>query len=470
MATSPVRRILPRLAIPAFGLVSITLLATFYVTSEAVYHEAMTAVMVLPTAHPFVDWEEIPAAIECSSKGFNVYLHDPCFTAVQNSKFDYSPLWLRLTFIRYADGRTNVYGLSLALLFVLSLSFLPSLATANIKFVFLSLSAISSATAFAMERGNADLIMFLMILTGLLACGSSRLQIRLVGYAVITLASLLKFYPMVALILVIRERPAVFATVALMAAMTLGGLLLYCHQELVQMAVNIPSGILFHPLQFGAKDLPKGLEFVISKMAMKRFYPHASGIKAFGRVIYFALLLLLTAIALMTALRFGRHCRLPHVVGRLDVHESNFLFAGATLICGCFFANENALYRGIFFLLVLPGLLALADDSALPFGRAVLRTTCGLILFVLWFPFVQSLARVLIQSLAALVHLNGRGMDRQVRFAMWLCDQFAWWWIIAVLLGVVGAFAIDSDSFAALFRSSFDRCDIRLGRGKTLRC
>jgi hypothetical protein len=119
-----------------------------------------------------------------------------------------------LTFIRFAEGWTNLFGLSFAVVFFLSLTLMPLQRRGIFDFVIMLLSAISSATILLLERANADLIMFFMIILGVSACGSW-LPARLGGYSLITLAGLLKFYPMIALIITIRERPLIFATIAL---------------------------------------------------------------------------------------------------------------------------------------------------------------------------------------------------------------------------------------------------------------
>lgn len=450
MMTSRLRAIVLRFAIPAGGLVAIALSATLYVNFPQIYRRMMTTVIALPGPHPFIDWEEVAGAIECSSKGLDVYVNNPCFTAVA-TRFNYSPLWLRFRFIRHGNWWTNLFGLSFAVLFFLSLGVLPSPRAARFDLAITLFCAISSATIFAVERANADLIMFLMIVVGVFAC-SSRLPVRLFGYAVITLAGLLKFYPMAALIIAIRERLAVFAAIAFIAATALGGLVLSYHAELVRMTLNLPSGILFHPLQFSAYDIPNGLGVAVSKIATGLMHQDAARAKAIGQVIHNSLLLLLIAVTLVAAIWFERRCRLQHAVRQLDIREADFLLVGAAIICGCFFANENALYRGIFLLLALPGLLALAPELPLPFGRAALRATCVAIVFVLWFPFEQECVLLAFAALGKLVDVSYQRMDRLVRFVMWLGDQLSWWWIITVLLAVLGSLAINSELWSALSR------------------
>ena len=51
----------------------------------------------------------------------------------------------------------------------------------------------------------------------------------------------------------------------------------------------------------------------------------------------------------------GHRFRLQHAVARyLSAREADFFAAGGALICGCFFAGDNGLYRGIYFLFALP--------------------------------------------------------------------------------------------------------------------
>ena len=453
---SPLKAILRRLAIPACGLVSVALLAISYVDYSHIYRKAMTAIIVSPGPRPFVDWQEIPAAIRCWDNGIDVYVNNPCFTIVPNDVFNYSPLWLRITFIKYAEAWTNFFGLSFAALFFLSLSLLPPPRT-KFDFLITFFSAISSVTAFAVERANVDLVMFVMVVVGVLACGS-RLTLRLAGYAVITLGGLLKFYPMAALIMAIRERPVVFATVALAAIAALGGLVFSYDDEVRQMIRDLPLGALFHPfhpLEFSAYDLPNGLAVMTSHVATKLFHQDGISARAPRRLVYNSVLLLSTVLTLASAIWLGHRNRLQYALRQLD-READFLFAGAAILCACFFAGENVRYRAIFLLLALPGLLALPHRLPSTVSRASFRGSCVVVVFLLWFPFVQGCVRVAVAALEGLFHLNDQGPIRQARVIqlLWFCDQLAWWWIVIVLLAILGALALNSELWAALSRTA----------------
>jgi hypothetical protein len=409
----------------------------------------MNAFIKLPLQHPFADWEWIPSAIECWTKGVDVYLDNTCSHFFINATFNYSPLWLRITFLRFADDWTNIFGLAFAALFFLSLALLPPPRT-RLDFSISLLATISSATALAVERANTDLIMFLMIIASVWACGLW-LPFRLAGYGLITLAGLLKFYPFVALIIAIRERPAVFAAVALTAATALCALVFSYHDEMLRMARNLPAASYF-TLQFSVNNLPGGLGIAASNVAAKLLRPDATSIKAIGSLVYKISLLLLIAQALATAVWFGHRCRLHYAVGQLTTREADFLLVGAALICGCFFAGQSVIYKGIFLLLPVPGLLALSHHSPWKLARLAFRSTCVAIVFVLWFPFIEACVRIVDLGKRP-AYLSNEAPDNPVGYVLWLCDELAWWWIIIVLIAVLGALVLNSELWAALSRA-----------------
>ena len=457
--------VLSRLWIPIIGLASVALLAMLYVNYPRAYHKVMTAIMTAPYSRPFIDWEFIPAYIECWSKGIDVYIDDNTCRPLPNYGLVYSPLLLRLTPIRSAYGWTNLFGLSFAVLFFLSLSLLPPSRT-KIDFVITFLATISSATAFAVERANPDLIFFVTVVLGVLAC-SSRWLVRSVGYALITVAGLLKFYPLFALILVVRERTAVFVTVAVAATTALGGLVLFYGQELVRVAHNLssqfPGGLGFiGPAMFGAKHLAGGLGFMVSALAAKLFHQDEASTVAIGQWVYNSLLVLFVMQALAIGIWFCRRFRLQHAVAQLDKPEANFLLAGAAIVCGCFFATSNVLYKAIFLLLVLPGLLTLSRQMPSQLARVAFRGACVATVFVVWAPAVRDCVRIAIAALGnridwsnvhqSLTDLNDQGMDRADRLVIWLCDQLAWWWIAVVLTAAIVALVLNSELWARLSR------------------
>jgi hypothetical protein len=461
----PVRPFLSRLTIPMIGLAVFAAFTILYWNYPYLYKETISAIILLaPYSHPFIDWEWIPSSIECWHRGVDVYSHIPCYVVPNvNLTFDYSPLWLRLAFIRYAYGWTNLFGTSFAVLFLISLAFLPSRRCGGIfAFGIVLYTVISSATVELIERANGDLIMFFMIMIGVLAC-RSWLPVRLAGYAVITLSGLLKFYPLVALIIASRERPVIFASISLAVMAVLAAFVSFYYEELVPVIAHFSSGIaLFHPLNWGAKQLPRGLGFIISKVAATRFHWDATSADALGRLADGILLFLLIVQTLATMIWLGHRFRLQHAVAHyLSAREADFLAAGGALICGCFFAGDNGLYRGIYFLFALPALLTLAHQLSLRSARAAFRGTCVAIVFVLWYPFLRKGIRVAVKALGNPVEswydehgvIGHQGLDRASGLVFWLFDQVAWWWIATVLLAVLSTLMLSSQLFRSLSRS-----------------
>lgn len=125
----------------------------------------------------------------------------------------------------------------------------------------------------------------------------------------------------------------------------------------------------------------------------------------------------------------------------LDIHgvvaSSAWWHLGAVLLVGCFFAGQNIAYRGVFLLLALLGLMKLAHSTK-GFTSPVSGVAAGIAVFLIWGePFRVAILTALPR--AALV--------------FWLSRELAWWWLIAVLAGLVLCFARESTMgrFAAQF-------------------
>ncbi len=445
---SYVMSLLPRFVIPAIGLASMALLSFLYVIQPHAYQSIMEALIRFPGPHPFADWDWLQSNIRCWAQGADAY-NRTCFAVWPDVLFDYSPLWLRASFIPTETEWLIPIALSMNALFLLSLALLPSPGTKT-GFLLTLLATLSSATALGLERANADVAMFLLVIVGVSLC-TLRLPFRLVGYALLTVAGLLKFYPMVALAIALRERPAVAVAVAVAAAAALAALLFGYPEELMLVVRNLPKASSF-TLQFGAADLPSGLGAITAKL----LYQDSTDARGIGKLLSDGLLLLSMVLAVMIAVSLGRRYSLQSAMARLPAGQANFLVAGAALICGCFFVGQNVIYRGIFLLLALPGLLALSHHLPTPQARAAFGSTCLAISFVLCILFIEWCL-----GIAGLLHTRPDYQadpylvlpDIPVGFMVWLCSELAWWWIVTVLLAVLGTFVLNSELWTVLTRS-----------------
>ena len=241
----------------------------------------------------------------------------------------------------------------------------------------LLLAAFSPFAVFGLERANVDLLLFVMVAAAV-PCLERGAAWRLLGYGLIVAAGLLKFYPWVLLVLLLRERPLVFLLGAAAFAAMLAALVAGYPVELAESIANLPQVNPFLDA-FGASQLPDGLVIVThmrhAAMFMGDWIDAAIGWG--GR-------LGLLAAALAGAVLLARSGALVRALRRLGGREAQCLSVGAVMMCGCFFTGANLGYRAVFVLFALPGLLALARAADASWLARGMRAAVAAFVLVLW--------------------------------------------------------------------------------------
>ncbi len=423
-----------RLAIPAIALCLFAALAALWHWGpRPLYFDALRLLGIDPFRFPFLDIHAVLAAAECQRQGVDVYLSNPCDAL--GRPHVYSPLWLSVT-PGFLDTRATMWvGLSLGLLFVLSLPAVIRPASAG-EVLVLALAALSPMTVYAVERANNDVVVFLLILWGCVLDRAPR-PYRLGCYALYLAAGLLKYYPLVLLVLIVRERWRDASAIAAVAGAALALFAVCDHAELGKALANIPAPSYFAN-SFSARNLPFGL---------------TAGVAAAGPRSTLALLLLGLLVAVAAA-RTWRTFRMlsVHVVD-WNGGEAECLVVGAMLLTACFFAGQNIDYRGVYFVLVMPGLVrlhAMADGAII---RRFLAQMIAVALFATW----EELIRRGLHAATAMLPVGGLGLRTEVLF--WTGRELAWWWLISSLAAIVlcrmaGA-PLVGDSLVALPRLRF---------------
>jgi hypothetical protein len=412
-----------RLLIPGCGVVLLALFGLLYATDTAQYLRIVGWITGKPGAHPFIDWEWLPSAVACWQRGVDVYVDNICYGPVAHGRHGYSPLWLRMTFLPYGKVWLAPFGLGMAVLFLAALATLPPPRRAGGVWVTF-LATFSSVTVFAIERGNVDLMLFVLVAAGV-HCWLGSLRWRLVGYGLFILAGLLKFYPFVLLILALRERPRVLAGVCAATLAVLAAFGLAFRDELSRMSGNVASGPYFGDM-FAAINLPDGLVAIVVQVAREIGEPDAWVIRH-QTLMSTTGLLTVTLAAILGATGLMRRYRLDTALAAMPRREAGFLVAGAALICACFFAGQNVGYRAILLLPVLPGLLWFGRSLPDRGGRILVMATCGAIVFVM-------------QVLAIRQLIAPLGPGSVTFFVHWLLHELAWWWVVTVLAAVLAGF------------------------------
>jgi hypothetical protein len=406
------RRVLPSLALFA----ALLIVAALWTSGAHDAYFALFRLLGVPAYRfPFLDTHGVLAVVDCQRRGIDTYLTNPC--DVMGRVHVYTPLWFRLAALPITAASTPIVGFGLAMIFAATLLLLAPARDARGAWV-LCAAALSPAVAFAIERGNADLLIFaLAALAGWLA--ARRLPTRLLSFPIVLLATALKLYPATLLILALRERLALCLAIA---ALSLGALLAYVAIDatgLREMLAVVPGGTPFI-YSFGARNLPTGLGIVFAASPL---------------VLTIALAILLITAAVFAA------SRVPHLrraVATLTPAEAVGLLIGAALILGCFVMGQSGEYRAVHLLFVLPALIALASTSG-PTQRLA-SGTAWVIVLQLWGDVVS-----------ANLDRFGTGAGG-LQLLLWLTRELAWWWIAAVLLALLLAVLLDLPGLAVLRR------------------
>jgi hypothetical protein len=430
--------------------------AAIYFAAPGAYVAFMTALIKVPVEALFADWVWLSSSVECWQRGVNVYADNPCFlwpsNAIYSNAFNYSPLWLRLSFIPAGLNPAMATAVVLDLAFFLSLAWLRPPGD-RAELVVMALALLSSSTALALERANADVLMFILVIAGA-AAASRALPLRLAGYGLILAAGLLKFYPLAALALAVRERTAVFLVTALVSAAAFAGFVLAYKSELALAAHNLPWSSLF-TLRFGATDLPGGLAVFATKALAHARHVNPLDLADLRAGVQLGLKATLTVLAGAAAFWGAKRFALAAALRGVAERDAMFMVAGAAVLCGCFFTGQSVIYRAIFWLLVLPAWLGLARAHPLAAGRRGFRAACGLVLFVLWMPAFEWLLGE--AGLARPPRNNvpnpfDNVPDLPLGALLWMAGELTWWILIAALAATAAAYLLDVSPLASRLR------------------
>jgi hypothetical protein len=407
--TTPARAVLPLV-----GFVILTAFTVLYAVNPRVYRSIIDLWSFIPFPHPFLDSRYLSAQIDCWQQGVNVYVTNPCdvLGRVQNL----SPLWLRFSFWPVDARWVNLLGLSIDGAFLVSLVVVPW-PRRSTDAVLLCSTLISPAVMYGLERANQDLFMFVLIAMAVVLLERS-FVVRLLGYAMILLAALLKFYPAVVLCTVLREKVGAAAVIAMAASAVVMTFVLTLRGELAAALANIPMPSSFVP-GFGAMRLPTGTLLLL----------HGGGIHGFGVWWRTAAYVGLLSTAVTLAFWLSTRPAIRQAVSRLLGRERLCLLAGASVICGCFFAGSSLYYRGVYALLVLPGLFAVARSCPSRSLGRVVRGAAGLLVVLL---FSLPLTRLMHHHFGPIEARNAPGPT----VFYWACRELAWWMVVIVLLAI----------------------------------
>lgn len=373
----------------------------------AAYRGVLSQMGFRPFDFPFLDMHGALATAECSRRGIDVLTSDPC--DVLGRTLDYSPFWLVTAFLGVDTSMTMRLGLMLDVVFLVSVFFLPPAKSWNAVAVMIA-ALLSSAVTMALERANLDLAIFVIavMVAGLSLRGPAW---RSLGYGLITLAGLVKYYPAIMLLLALRERRRFLLSLAA-ALLAVGALFLWIDgATLVRALHNIDTREF--PTDFSAINLPGGLAHLLA--------PNATPLARIVELVF-------ASLAAGYAYAIARRGDIRGAMQFLPSRDRNLLLIGCALILGCFFTAENAPYRDIYFLFILSGLPGLWREVPSAAARRRLKLLTGAILFLMWDAFF----RLALEHGAAAF-----GLGTIYSNAYWVLREVTWWWVVTIMLALL---------------------------------
>lgn len=411
------------LLVTAVGLLLLAALAWLYDSDFDLYRKIMAIWMGIPFRVAFLDLEFVTAGVACWGQGADVYVLNPCDTL--GRPHNYSPLLLRLSFLPTSETAVAWMGLGLIVCFVLAAASLSRSRPLADRLAILA-GLLSPSAAFGMERGNLDLAIFCCAVAAAV-CLRGRLAVRLGGYALLFFAGLAKFYPLLLLIVILKERRGIVAATGLATAAGLVLFFIAFGHELPRMAANIPTS--FAPGEaWGAKGLPWGLATMLPEamaaLGYRWHWPVSDPIVAYG--LLGVLTLTSTGLAIRRATRSG----LAGMMGQAPAAEQRLAVIGAVLVCVCFFFGQSQPYRAVFLLLTLPALLSLARCAVDARQRAWCDWAAVVILLILW----QLPIRRAITGFVGGTCMPVSGAF--TNYIAWVVLESAWWWLIGFLMTI----------------------------------
>jgi hypothetical protein len=404
-----------RLLAPAGGLALMALAVALWVWDRPGYFGFFRLLGAGAFRTPFVDWEGVSAFVECWRRGVDVYLINPC--DVRGQLFNYSPLWLGARFIPFGAAWRNAIGLGMDAVFFASLWWVLRPQTWGEAGIAV-LAALSPATVMGAERANIDLALFAFVAAAAILAADARRGRRLLAYGLLLLAGLLKFYPLVGLVVALKERPKIFWAVCGVCVAVFASFVVAYRHELPLVLAAVP-----HPPwdmnTFGGPNL----------IGWARDVAPAD---AFVWIIA----ALAVAAALAGARMFLLGADVDATLATLAPRDRTLLIVGAAIMVGCFATGLSGDYRAVFLILVEAGLLAARRIAPPPLRRRA-DVVILISLLVLWEPMLRPLVRA---------------AGPVVWLVWWPGHELCWWALTGALAAIVARFAWDSETARALTR------------------
>lgn len=366
------------------GLATVLLGGLFFLLG----YERTWQLWSIPVMMPhFADTRVITAGIESYAQGFDPLARNP--NDPWGRYMNYPRVWCLLYLFGVTQADTTVIGLVMIGLFLTSLCLLwPRVS--NLAVLLIVGALLSPAVLLGIERANTDLLMF-TLLTGAILTAP---RWRVVANGLVWVAFVLKLYPIVGLLVLLKKRPESLKRFVLVNLVFIAGYVLLTLRDLMLVSRATPR----------ASFLSYGMNILwMDTMEQQPMYGASARIISYVGVV---LIMLLSLTALFRDnIASETEADLPY----LDAFRM-----GAVIYTGTFLIGNNWDYRLMFLILALPQLLDWIR-SGQRIQRGIALATCVCVFISFWY---------LLLCRYSLMVPNGLGLS-------FLLDEIANWGVFA---------------------------------------
>jgi len=302
------------------------------------YPESWNSRLVYPLVPKMLpalaDMRVITAGAECIRLGYDVLIENPCDP--WQRPMNYPRIWSIFASWGINQSHTIMMGFLCGLLFFI-LVFLIIKKLNYTEALLYGLILCSPSIMLAVERGNNDLIVFIILGVALLAMQSNYLYLNCLSLAMIMFASIIKLYPIFTILSFLRMKKQNFIFF-LISTITLFG---------IYAIANFDSLILVSKATPRSTSLSYGGKVIFDILAHRNFAI------SFKWIIFFLMIFLILLISLFLIRRDDT----LNKRNDLNFNQIDAFRIGSSIYIGTFFIGNNWDYRLIFLLFTIPQIL-----------------------------------------------------------------------------------------------------------------
>lgn len=341
---------LRRRAVPGRGIVVFSLYGYFVALIAQGGHLAWQWFQVPATTPSFLDLRSVTSGWECTRKGIDVLVRNPCDPFPRPA--NYPRMWLWPSFLGLGQSSTLILGIFIAVAFFAGAIVLMGRVERFLDACVWAALLVSPGVMLGVERGNPDLIVFPLVVAGVLMLRARGAVARVAAHTALLFAAMLKLFPVFAFIALLRQ-PRRWAIVG--GALVSLGFAIYA-------VVTLNDILTIHRVLPQETYYSYGADVAVRAVTLWLSVHYASLASLGNHGPESIVLWSAVALAVLVAIAIARLWKAPE---ETSDRELDLFLAGSAIFVGSFVLEHNFDYRLVFLLLAVPQLLGWMRKSKL---------------------------------------------------------------------------------------------------------